>query len=114
MKNELDNDILDYLIDRVAKSTLEITQQVCGESVSQKQKLEYMCRAYTEILGVLIIAAPASEVQQVCNNVCKWLQAVVSHNLQLTEAFGFSPTQGKPMDEVFKDLLYVVNKKGEA
>ncbi len=115
MKNKLDNDILDLLIDKIAKSSLECTQDACGDSMSQSDKIEYMCRAYSEILGVLITAAPQAEVQNVCNNICKFLQAVVSRNLQMSELFGVPIYEsGSKIEEIFKDTIYVTSKKAEA
>ena len=111
---KLNNDILDALIEKLAYKSLEVTEEVCGTSVSQSTKIEYICRSFTEILGVLICAAPQAEVQKVCSNVTNWLTGVVSYNLQMAQATGMPlPSAGQTLDNIFKDS-FMTNKKALA
>lgn len=114
VEKKLDNDMLDLLIEKIAYKSLEITGEVCGPTVDQKTKIEYICRTYTEILGVLICAAPQEEVQKVCSSVTNWLQGTVAMNLRFSEATGMPlPSQGQSLDNIFKDS-FMTNKKGLA
>ena len=111
---KLDNDILDLLIEKLAYKSLEATEEVCGPTVSQAVKIEYICRSFTEILGVLICAAPQAEVQKVCSNVTGWLTSVVSYNLNMSKATGMPlPSAGQSLDDIFKDS-FMTNKKALA
>lgn len=113
-KTKLDNDILDRLIEKIAYKSLEVTEDVCGAQMSQATKIEYICRTYTEILGVLICAAPESEVQKVCANVTGWLNSVVGYNLNFAKATGMPmPSAGQSLDNIFKDS-FMTNKKALA
>jgi len=114
MSAKLDNDKLDALIEKLAYKSLELTEEVCGPSDSQATKIEYICRSFTEILGVLICAAPQAEVQKVCSNVTNWLTGVVSYNLQMAKATGMPlPSAGESLENIFKDS-FMTNKKAMA
>ncbi len=108
---KLDNDVLDLLIERIAKRSIDATAEVCGPETTQAVKIEYICRAFTEILGVLIVSAPQSEVQKVCTNVTNWLRSAVSSNLSMAEAFGMPlPNEDKSLDDIFKDSFMTAKK----
>jgi len=109
---KLDNDLLDKLIEKLAYTSLEITNDICGKELDQTSKIEYICRAYTEILSVLIIAAPSSEVQKICKNITHFLNSTVSFNLNLSANFGF-PQDKSSLEDLFKDS-FLTNKKAIA
>lgn len=109
--SKLDDNVLDLLIERIARKSLDATAETCGPDTPQSIKIEYICRAFTEILGVLIVAAPQSEVQKVCTNVTNWLRSVVSSNLSMAEAFGMPlPNEDKSLDDIFKDSFMTAKK----
>lgn len=111
---KLDNDLLDALIEKLAYKSLEVTEEVVGPTASQSTKIEYICRSFTEILGVLICAAPQAEVQKVCSNVTGWLTNVVGYNLNMSKATGMPlPSAGQTLDNIFKDS-FMTNKKALA
>jgi rRNA maturation protein Rpf1 len=110
---KLDNDLLDKLIGDIAQRTIQSGEEILT-NLSQTERIEYVCRAYTEILSVLIVAAPSNEVQNVCNNICQFLQASVSRNIQLSEAFGFNLNHSS-LQEAFEDKqIFITKKVGQA
>ncbi len=110
---KLDNDLLDKLISDIAQRTIQSGEEILTNQ-SQTERIEYVCRAYTEILSVLIVAAPKEEVEKVCNNICQFLQAAVSRNIQFSKSFGFELNHSS-LQEVFEDKqIFITKKVGQA
>jgi hypothetical protein len=107
---KLDDDILDLLMQELCASCVEIIEQSCPKQLSQEEKMQYLCRALTEILGVLIVSSPKSEIQKVHSSVTNWLTSVVAYSSKLKDIFDYSDSP-RSIETIFKDELYFSPEK---
>lgn len=103
----LNDDLLDDLVHKLSSLSIDLVKDICYDKCNNDQ-VQYLARAFTEILGVIIGAAPSMEVQQTYNNVCTWLQHVVAMNINLDNMM---PNVEKPqLSTIFEDALYISKK----
>lgn len=114
-KKKYDDDALDLLIDKIARASLICVDEVKAiDNCTQSEKIEYLCRAFTEILGVLIVSAPKNEVHVIVNNIVSWIQACAARNIALSDMMGNVDNKNVSIKETFEDFIFYTNKKGEA
>lgn len=107
MSIKLDDNLLDILMHKIAEKSLEIVTEVCYDK-ADPEKIQYLARVFTEIIGVIITASPTAEVQQTYDNVCKWLKGMVAMNMSLDKIM---PNADKPsLKTSFQDRLFMAKK----
>jgi len=112
MPKKLDDNVLDELIEKICTFSLGAVEITCDESSSQDEKIQYLCRALTEILGVLIISSPKNELETVHKNVIGWLNSVVAYNAKMCEFSGVDILQSYPtLETIFRDLMFISPEK---
>jgi hypothetical protein len=112
MPKKLDDDVLDALIEKVCTFSLGAVETTCDSSLPQDEKIQYLCRAFTEILGVLIISSPKNELETVHKNVIGWLNSVVAYNAKMSELSGIDVLQSYPsLETIFRDMMFISPEK---
>lgn len=111
IKIKLDDNLLDEIISEIAKFSLDVVKKHSKTKLSPTDEVEYLARAYTEILSVIIVSCPKEKTSEIYQNVCNFLQRSISVNEKMENLLGVDPE--KNMKTKFEDILYTA-KKGEA
>jgi len=82
MADELVDTVLDELEEKISVESLKILDSILPH-ISNELRVKYFARSFAEILSVIITSAPAHEAQEICNNICAFLQKAVEANVQL-------------------------------
>ena len=82
MADELVDTVLDELEEKISVESLKILDNILPH-ISNELRVKYFARSFAEILSVIITSAPAHAAQEICNNICAFLQKAVEANVQL-------------------------------
>jgi hypothetical protein len=106
MNNPLVDTVLDDLIHDLAQSALNSLDKHIP-NCSNELRVQYIGRALAEVLSIIVCSAPAEQVQELSDNLCKSIQLAVSHNVSieqlLIKTFGQSPE--KNLSLKIKEML---------
>ncbi len=81
-ENPLVDSVLDEIIHKIAQNSLEVIDNIIP-NISNELRVQYIGRAFAEVLAVIVASAPADQVLPTCESLCSFIKLSVSHNLSI-------------------------------